>query len=61
MEHQAALFARVMGSEVEPPDWADARARFDAMLCADPTASVSIEDMDRESLMREALGLPAGK
>lgn len=48
----AATLARSMGSEVEVPDWYEARAEFDAMLVARP-ARTNPDDL----VLDRALGL----
>lgn len=54
---QAALFTRAMGGEVEVPDPAAVRARFDELLCAEP-AGVGVAT--RTQILREAFGLSGG-
>lgn len=58
-ETQAALFARSMGGEVEVPDPAEIRERFDALLRAVPVG-VGVPDT-REAVLREAFGLSTGR
>lgn len=49
---QAALMARMLGSQVEVPQWSEIRQRFDAALAAEPK---TIDAAQRDML--EAIGL----
>lgn len=52
----AALTARALGAQVDVPDWAEAKARFDELLAADPVRATSEWDSDR-SVLLAAVGL----
>lgn len=59
IQTQAALIARMTGSEVEIPDPAEARRRLHALLHAEPAGGGM--PTSREGVLREAFGLTAGR
>ncbi len=58
MQTQAALIARMSGSEAEIPDPHEARQNFHRLLLAEPVGGTA--DTSRVAVLREAFGLTAG-